>query len=548
LAFSYTAGVSRARFHRIFVGLGAVAAAAWLACRHPPETAAPPPAPPPGGSATLASAADLASINELLAGGSQVSADLLRRQLFATLFEEQADFTEHPPTFEPGLAESWEWSDDHLTLTVKLRPAVWSDGESIDAADVVFTWQAQTSPAIAWDQAFAKENITEVTALDPRTVRYRFRRASLTQLADVNDGVILPRHAWSALPFDRWRKEPAWFREHLVTSGPFLLERWTPQQEIVLARNPRYFRAGMPRLDRVVWKILPDRESQIVQLASGELDYMEALTPREAERLATAPVAQHRYWSRQYNYLAWNTRRAWLADTRVRRALTLALDRQGLVDALAPGLYRIAVSPVPASLWAHDRSLAPLPFDPAAARRELASAGFADRDGDGVLERDGKPLRLDLVTNASSPIRVDALSLIAVQLRKVGIDARAAGIDFNLLLSRAQAGDFDGLLLAWGVDTSLDISYAFETASPQNWGAYSDPTLDKLFADFRQATSAETALPTVHRIERRIHDEQPYTFLWEAQRIDVANRRLIGVKPNALSPFANLREWGIAPP
>jgi peptide/nickel transport system substrate-binding protein len=521
---------------------------AW-ACRPAGESAAPAtPEPSTGGNVTLALAADLASVNELLAGGSQVSADILRRQLFATLFEEQADFAEHPPTFEPGLAESWEWSPDHLVLTVKLRPAVWSDGVAIDADDVVFTWQAQTSPAIAWDQAFSKEGIADVAALDPRTVRYRFHRASLTQMADVNDGVILPRHSWNALPFDRWRKEPSWFREHLVTSGPFLLERWTPQQELVLRKNPRYFRAGLPRLDHVTLKILPDREAQLLQLASGELDYVEALSPREAERLATAPVEQHRYWSRQYNYLAWNTRRPWLAEARVRRALTSAIDRQGLVDALAPGLYRVAVSPVPASVWAHDRSLVAQPFDPAAARRDLAAAGFADRDGDGILERDGKPLRLELITNASSPIRVDALTLIARQLRQVGVDARAAGIDFSVLLARAQGGDFDGLLLAWGIDTSLDISYAFETGSPQNWGAYADSALDRMFGEFERATSAEAALPIVHRIERRVHDEQPYTFLWEAQRIDASHRRLTGVAPNALSAFANLREWGVVAP
>ena len=109
---------------------------AW-ACRPAGESATPAtPEPSTGGNVTLALAADLANVNELLAGGSQVSADILRRQLFATLFEEQADFAEHPPTFEPGLAESWEWSPDHLVLTVKLRPAVWSDGVAIDAEKV----------------------------------------------------------------------------------------------------------------------------------------------------------------------------------------------------------------------------------------------------------------------------------------------------------------------------------------------------------------------------------------------------------------------------
>ena len=140
------------------------------------------------------------------------------------------------------------------------------------------------------------------------------------------------------------------------------------------------------------------------------------------------------------------------------------------------------------------------------------------------------------------------LRLTTVVRDGVGVDARAAGIDFSVLLARAQGGDFDGLLLAWGIDTSLDISYAFETGSPQNWGAYADSALDRMFGEFERATSAEAALPIVHRIERRVHDEQPYTFLWEAQRIDASHRRLTGVAPNALSAFANLREWGVVAP
>lgn len=504
---------------------------------------------PPASVATIPLSADLTSVNELLAGGSQVTGDLLRRQLFATLLEEQADFASHPPTFAPGLAESWTWSPDRLSLEIHLRNARWSDGVPVSAEDVRFTWRAQTSPAIAWEQAFSKETITDVEVVDPRTVRFHFSRVSFTQLPDLNEGVILPHHAWSSLPFEEWRKQPTWFRDHLVTNGPFLLERWTPQQEIALARNPNYFRPELPKLDRVLFRILPDRESQLLQAQAGGLDYIEGLTVREAQRLEGSGLfALQRYWSRQYNYIGWNTRRPWLADPRIRRALTLATDRQELVDTLAPGLYRVASSPIPSSVWAHDPTLRPLPFDPALARRELEALGFRDLDGDGVLERDGRPLRLELATNASSPLRVDATALLARQMRRAGIDVRPAAVDFNLLLARLDRGDFDAVLFAWGIDTSLDVSFAFETKAQQNWGAFSDPALDALFEDFRQATNDAQVQEVVHRIEARIHQLQPYTFLWEAQRQDAVSRRLLDVRPNALSAFANLREWSVVRP
>ena len=504
---------------------------------------------PVSATATIPLAADLTSVNELLASNSQVTSDLLRRQLFATLLEEQADFASHPPTFAPGLAETWEWSPDRRSLQMRLREARWSDGTPISAADVRFTWQAQTSPAIGWDQAFSKETIENVEIIDARTVRFRFSRVSFTQLADVNEGVILPHHLWAALKFEDWRQQPTWFREHLVTSGPFLLERWTEQQEIVLRRNPDYFRPGLPKLDQVVFKILPDRESQILQAQAGQLDFVEGPSVREADRLERSGHFElQRYWSRQYNYIGWNTRRPWLAEARVRRALTLATDRQELVDVLAPGLYRVATSPIPSSVWAHDASLRPLPFDPARARRELEAAGFADRDGDGILERDGKPLRIELATNASSPLRVDATLLLARQMRHAGIDLRPAAVDFNLLLARLDRGEFDAVLMAWGIDTSLDVSFAFESGAQQNWGGFSDPTLDTLLESFRQASDIEDVRRIVHRVEARIDELQPYTFLWEAQRQDAVHRRLRNARPDALSAFANLREWEVARP
>src|SRR6185369_3979305 len=310
----------------------------------------------------------------------------------------------------PELAQSYEWSADHKDLTFHLREnAAWSDGVPLTADDVRWTWQAQTDPAVAWDNSFMKREIRDVEVVDAHTVRFHFNRAYAKQMADANEGVILPKHAWSQLPFAKWRESSDWFKQHGVFSGPFVIASWTPQQEVVLQRNERFYQKDRPYLDRVVMRITPDSGSALVQLLNGEVDFMPQVPPSDAPRIKADPHLDLRtYWSNLYVFIAWNNADPLFADRDVRRALTLGIDRQAIVDTILGDYGRVCVSPIISSIWAHDRSLKPLPYDPAEARRILESKGWKDSDGDGVLDRGGKPFAFDLPTNAGNKQRADA--------------------------------------------------------------------------------------------------------------------------------------------
>ena len=154
----------------------------------------------------VASTADIRGINELTTDATTLHSALFNWALFATLLDEQDDFDKGPPTFKPRLATSYEFSQDRLALTFKLREdAVWSDGEPVTAEDVRWTWQAQTHPDVAWGLADYKRYIRDVEVVDRHTVRFHFHEVYATQLLDANVGVILPKHAWSRLPFSQWR-------------------------------------------------------------------------------------------------------------------------------------------------------------------------------------------------------------------------------------------------------------------------------------------------------------------------------------------------------
>ena len=521
-----------------------------LACG---PTSAPRGETPTAGPVVIALPGAWSGVNELVAGGSRADQDV-RDQLFLHLFEEQPDFAEGPPTFAPSLAESIEWSTDRLHATVRLRrDATWSDRRPVTSEDVAWTWRAQTHPAVAWRYRQSKERIEAVEALDPHTVRFTFRAAYLAQMTDLNEGAVLPRHAWGELPFERWREDPDWFARRLVTSGPFHVADWLPGERIVLAPSPTC-RAGphprptrCPALDRVVFRVVPDAAARIAQLEAGALDYVADVAPEDAARLSRRPDLEiERFWHRRYDYLAWNLAREPFGDVEVRRALTLAIDRQALVDGLWRGFARIAVSPVPTSVWAAHPDLEPWPYDPGAARELLERRGWRDGDGDGVRERDGQRLSFELAVNGDNLQRADAAILIQAQLARVGVEAHVRLLDFHALVERLDAHDFDAALGAWGIDTSLDLWYAFHSQAiteGYNSGGYSNREVDRLIDAARRAHDQAALLRPLRRIQEILHRDQPYTFLVEPLGLDAHRRRVEGVDPSALGSFRDLASW-----
>ena len=470
----------------------------------------------------------------------------IRSALFLQLLHERPDYQRHPPTFAPELARSWRFSPDRLRLTFQLRDDVrWSDGTPVTAEDVRFTWQAQTSPEVGWPSAYVKERIRDVEVMGPKTVRFHFTEAYPGQLLDANEGFVLPRHAWSRLPFARWADSADWFAENLVVDGPFTIERWRPGEELVLARNPRYHRPGRPRLARVVFRVAPEEATRIQDLLTGNAHVVEGIPAERLDEVEGDPDSRTvALWARGYTFIAWNTRREPFDDPAVRRALTQAIDRDALVEALWHGRARVSASPIPSSVWAHLHELRPWPYDVAAARRLLAERGFRDSDGDGILERGGRPFSFELSTMGTTQLRRDAVVLIQQQLRQAGIDARPALQEPGTHLARLGEYDFDGALVSVGIDTGIDLRYAFHSGPPgdSNWGRYANPEVDRLLERIAREPEPVRALPLYHELQRLLHRDQPYTFLWEPQSLVGLAERLVAV-PSPLRTFEGLDEW-----
>jgi peptide/nickel transport system substrate-binding protein len=489
---------------------------------------------------------DVTSLNVYTAASAfdQEIADLL----YPRLAYEEDDFRQGPPTFRAGVASSWDQSPDGTRLTFHLDPrAVWSDGRPITADDVLLSHRAASSPDVAWAGIDVKEFIDGVATPDPRAVTYRFVRDYPYELMDAVEGNILPAHVFDQTPLSEWPKRA--FLEAPVAGGPFVLKRYERGALIELARNPLYFRAPLPRLDSVVFRVIPDEETLLNEVVSGGIDVMENVPPGAAARVQASPrLRLVRVPDLSYTFICWNTARPLFSDSRVRRALTMAIDREAIIEGLLPGLGRPAAGPVLSFMWARDPELEPVPFDPDAARRLLEEAGWRDRDGDGLIDRDGRPFRFELETDQASGQRSAVARMAVAQLRRIGVEAVPRLFESGAFVARHEAHEFDAFVGSWRESTKVDLKSNFHSASRDagyNYGGYSSPDLDRLIDRARAERDPRAARPLWIAAQRIIVRDQPYTFLFERDRLHAVDRRLRLARVSPRSLYAGLEEWSL---
>jgi len=533
--------------------LAAALAVLAAGCGKRPSSTTPPPrgeGPRRGGQVITALFQDVSTFNEYEAPTEWTQSEIID-MLFPSLMTEQPDYQLHPPSFAPRLATSWEFSADNRTLTFHLRPdAHWSDGVPITAEDVRFSFRVQKDPRVGWDGLEVKDYITDVEAIDPHTVRFHFSRVYPYQMMDANDGHIVPEHAWGKVPLEEWRTSD--FDPILVTGAQFRVASHTRQQTIVLERDPLYWGRPRPYVDRLVFRVLPDPAGQLAQLATGQINLVTQVPPQEVERVRANPeVEVVEFPSRTWGFIGWNNRRAPFSDRRVRRALGLAINRKAMVDSVFHGFAKLCNGPVLSTMWACNRNLQPLAYDPKGAVELLAQAGLRDTDGDGVIRLQGKPLEFDVIYAASNVMRQEMALLVQADLARIGVRARPRQVEFTSLMAHLEGGDFDATISAWSEATKIDLTSEWSTPTSSqgtlNITGYSNPEVDRLIAQAREEPDYTHAKVILDRAQELITDDQPVTFLYEGSEAVAINRHVRGADINSAGIFFNVEEWYWAP-
>ena len=467
--------------------------------------------------------------------------------LYLSLLEENPDLL----TFGPRLAESWEFSPDRLALTFHLRKdVVWSDGARVTARDVEATFAAQKDTLTLWSGLHLKQHIDSVTVRDDYTIVYHFNLAYPYQVMDANDGPIMPKQVLDRVGHAAFGKIPI---EQLPTDGPFKLGSWVKGQALTLLRYENYYEKGKPYLEKVIFKIIPDQVTLLTQLKSGEINCMEAVPPGEMDDIKKnhPELAIYTFPTRTYHYIGWNAARPLFANPRVRRALTMAIDRRLINENVYYGFAQECTSPFPPIIWAYNPNIKPVPYDTAGARRILAEEGFRDVNGDGWLEKDGKRFEFELLTQYGSQLRSDVQVMVQDMLRKVGVKADPATLEWTVFLEHVKSGNYDAQVGAWRVGTKADLApiWSCEARGPEGYNRvnYCNPLVDSLNAAAAGMLDFEKAKPIFCRVQELIYDDQPYTFLNVQRARNVVDARFKGVRQDAISMYHYLQDWWVSP-
>jgi peptide/nickel transport system substrate-binding protein len=512
-----------------------------------------------GGTAVVSVHTDPRSLNTL------VTDDLVAAELQLSLLSLRlVQYDEH---LEPAplLAERWDTvrvAPDTLELTFHLRRDVrWHDGVPTTAEDVRFTYERMLDPRVGFSRkGFLDLWSPVVEVVDSFTIRFRLR--AHTEFLDFwTYDVILPAHLLRDVPPEQLRHHP--FGTRPVGNGPFRFVRYVPQQEWVFEANPDFPEAlgGRPYLDRLAVRVVPDENTRFIELMRGSLD-LAGIRPAQAEQArARGGVRLTTHKPTTYAFIVWNTRLPMFADARVRRALGMAIDREGLVQAFLGGLGEVGRFTATPRHWQYDPSDPEtlLPYDPEAAGRLLDEAGWRLRDASGVrTDEHGRPLRFTLLAPHAVQTYTDILPAVQAQLRRVGADVQAQFLEMNTMWARVgprttgdSERDFEALLFQWDEYIRLDNSYILHSRNRDhgfNTASYADARADWFMDTLAVTLDREAARPLWREYQRFMVQESPFTVLFYPYNILALRTRLQGVTLDAGEGLlASAPRWWIEP-
>jgi len=486
----------------------------------------------------VSSIGDARRLNPVISNDS--ASGTINDQIFNGLVKYDKDIT-----LVGDLAERWDVSPDGKTITFHLRKGVeWHDGATFTADDCLFTYQKLMDPKVATPYSSSYMDVAKAEVVDQRTFRVTYKEPFSPALESWSMGVI-PRHLLEGkdLNTDEFNRRP-------VGTGPYKLKEWIAGQKIVLEANDRYFE-GRPKIDQYIYRIIPDSSTMFQELLSGGVDMM-GLNPlqylRKSEtRRIKENYRKFRYPANAYTYLGYNLSSPLFGDKKVRQALSYAIDRQSIIDGVLMGIGRPCTGPFSYVSWAYNPKVTPYPFDPERARRMLEEAGWRDVNGDGIVEKDGRPFQFTILTNQGNNERIKASEIIQQSFRKAGIDAKIRVMEWQAFLEQIDKRTFDAIVLGWSMSRDPDLYDIWHSSKTKkgeyNFVGFKNAEVDRLLVRGRRTFNVEQRKKIYYRIHEVLADEQPYAFLYVPDATPIVHKRFKGIEVAPLGIMYNFREW-----
>jgi peptide/nickel transport system substrate-binding protein len=452
-----------------------------------------------------------------------------------------------------ALAKSYEFfGPDSTSLRYHLRGDVrWSDGVPLTAHDAVWTIETRGDPRVASPRRDYNRFIEGVVAEDDSTLVVHFSRRYPEMLAH-SATEVAPRHVFEGSDPANLRSHPALTRPeggNLVVSGPYMIGEWRRGQRVILVPNPEFH--PQPNIPRVVFQVIPEETTRLIEFQTGNADVLQL--PYDKVDLIQQSVPDMRIEVRRgrlYDYIAYNPlAHPALADPQVRRALGLAIDREGMIRALSmEGFAEPAgsdFSPIQ-TLHYDPVAQAPLPFDPDEAARILDDRGWIPGP-DGIRVKEGRPLRLVLSTNAGNQRRADIGQIVQQAWSRIGVDTQLQTRESNTFFDALNRKEFEAAIAGWSIGLFVDMTSLWDGESLFNFTSFDDPEVSRIMQEAMAQPTEEGAAPYWREAAARIVEEQPYSWLFYMDAPVGVRGRVQDTIIDTLGELQNLHEWRIVP-
>jgi len=511
--------------------------------------------------------ADVQTFNPLFA--FSVDEGVITELLYLSLFDFRWNNEKGELDSYPMLAERWEWAPDSSHLKIFLRKdAFWTDGEQITSADVVFSFDVFSDPVVQSrmygnfrNLYFDNENHINIkktfTIISPYELQVNFPPSSIPSLDDLSSPV-LPQHYLEKIN----REELATSESNLnpVSNGAYKLTGWDKNQAITLSAdtNSFLFKDGM--IAQLVFKIIPDYTSRILQLKKGELDMLELVKVEDVDEIKQVEDLRVTALSgREYDYIGWNNidpvaygkgkiiPNELFGNSRIRKALTFAVNRKEILEEYLQNYGQLAVTSVsPIFKSAYNNDIKPYDFNVDKAKDILTSEGWKDNNHDGVLEKDGNDFRFTLYYPAGNPLRDFASTVIRNNLKAVGIEMDVQTMELNTFIDNLVDKKMDAWMAAWYIPIPVDLKnywYSDLEATPRNFVSYQNKEVDKIIERLETKISGEKRNELIKKFQAIIHEDEPVTFLYWTPDICAYNKKIKNINITPLGAIMHCWEW-----
>ncbi|TKJ93651.1 ABC transporter substrate-binding protein [Paenibacillus sp. PK4536] len=461
----------------------------------------------------------------------------IAQQVFDTLL----DYKEGTTEVMPSLAESWTISEDALTYTFKLREGVkFHDGTDFNADAVVFNFERWSDTKSKYkfegdsfdyyDSMFGPEEervIASVTATDPTTVVFKLNKPQapfLQNLAMTCFGIASPKAI---------EDEKENFKSNPVGTGPFVFKEWKRSDSITLDKNPNYWQEGLPKMDQVIIRSIPDNTARYNALQNGEIDMMEDLSPDDLASLEANPALQ-KINRPPFNvaYLGFNTTKKPFDDPKVRVALNHAVDKQGLIDAFFAGQAEPAVNPIPPTLWGYNKSVEDYPYDLAKAKQLLADAGYPNG-----IEQELTFYAMP-VPRPYMPDGRKVAEVIQASFEQIGVKVKIESPEWATYLEDLKNGTKDDLfIIGWTGDNGDPDNFFYplldkDSIGGNNYSQYDSKEFHDLVVKAQQETDQAERSKLYEQAQVIVKKDAPWVPLVHSTPLLAAKAELKGYVPS----------------